>query len=210
MEFITADEKKQLQKKLDDLKARRPEIIQRIAEARALGDLKENAEYHSAREEQGYVEAEVRRLEERIKTAKVADNVDIPEGMVFLGAVVKLRDAESGEEENYKLVGESSGSFNFDADYIEVTASSPIGEADEIARGRNRASRFAARCATFRDRRNPLNLIFVALKKHTHDEQVFYCAENQMITPASGSTSSTSLSRLYFLDNSIGNTAPWL
>ncbi len=129
MEFITAEEKQQLQAKLDDLKARRPEIITRIAEARALGDLKENAEYHSAREEQGYVEAEIRRLEERVKTAKVADNVDVPDDMVFLGAVVKLKDLESGEEETYKLVGESSGTFNFDADYIEVTTSSPMGEA---------------------------------------------------------------------------------
>jgi transcription elongation factor GreA len=126
MDFITADEQKQLQEKLDNLKSRRPEITQRIAEARALGDLKENAEYHAARDDQGLNEAEIRRLEERLKTAKVADNVDVPEDMVFLGAVVKLRDLDDDSEDLYKLVGEATG--NFDADEIEVTTGSPMGE----------------------------------------------------------------------------------
>ena len=126
MDFITADEKKQLEEKLAELKSRRPEITQRIAEARALGDLKENAEYHAARDDQGMNEAEIRRLEERLKTAKVADNVDVPEDMVFLGAVVKLRDLDDDSEDLYKLVGEATG--NFDADEIEVTTGSPMGE----------------------------------------------------------------------------------
>ncbi|MEX2671562.1 MAG: transcription elongation factor GreA [Phycisphaeraceae bacterium] len=126
MQFITGEEKAQLEKKLDELKARRPEVVNRIAEARALGDLKENAEYHAAREEQGMIEAEVRRLEERLKTAKVADDVEIPEDMVFLGATVKLRDVDTEDEDLYRLVGEASG--NFDADVIEVTANSPMGE----------------------------------------------------------------------------------
>lgn len=126
MDFITADEKKQLEEKLEELKSRRPEITQRIAEARALGDLKENAEYHAARDDQGLNEAEIRRLEERLKTAKVADHVDVPEDMVFLGAVVKLRDLDDDSEDLYKLVGEATG--NFDADEIEVTTGSPMGE----------------------------------------------------------------------------------
>ena len=99
----------------------------RIAEARAHGDLKENAEYHAARDDQGMDEAEIRRLTERLKNAQVADDVDIPDDMVFLGAVVKLKDTDTGDEDLYKLVGEASG--NFDADEIEVTASSPLGEA---------------------------------------------------------------------------------
>ncbi len=106
---------------------RRPEISTRIAEARALGDLKENAEYHAAREEQALNEAEIRRLEQRIKTAKVADDSHIPEGMAFLGSVVRLRDTADESDDLYKLVGESTG--NFDADEIEVTAASPMGEA---------------------------------------------------------------------------------
>lgn len=129
MEFISADEKDQLQQKLKELTAKRPEITKRIAEARALGDLKENAEYHAARDDQGLNEAEIRRLEDRLKNAKVADESEVPEGMVFIGSVVKVRDTESGAEELYKVVGESSGQFNFDSDEIEITAGSPVGEA---------------------------------------------------------------------------------
>ena len=72
-------------------------------------------------------EAEIRRLTERLKSAQVTDDMDVPEGMVFLGATVKLRDTGSGDEDLYKLVGEASG--NFDSDEIEVTVSSPLGDA---------------------------------------------------------------------------------
>lgn len=127
MEFITIQEKETLAAKLEELKAKRPIITQRIAEARALGDLKENAEYHSARDEQGLNEAEIRRIEERLATAKVASNDDVPDDMVFLGAVVKLKDTDNDDEDLYKLVGEASG--RFDGDEIEVTTSSPMGAA---------------------------------------------------------------------------------
>jgi transcription elongation factor GreA len=126
LEFVTREEKEQLEQKLQELKDRRPEVTQRIAEARALGDLKENAEYHSAKEQQGLEEAEIRRLEERLASVKVADEVEVPEDMVFLGSVVRLRDLDAGDQDLYKLVGEASG--NFDQDEIEVTTSSPLGE----------------------------------------------------------------------------------
>ena len=129
MEFVTAEEKEQLQKKLDDRIAQRPVITTRIAEARALGDLKENADYHAARDDQGLNEAEIRRLEDRIKNASVVGDGDVPEDMVFLGSIVKLRDVDDDSEDLYKLVGESTGGFDFDADEIEVTASSPMGDA---------------------------------------------------------------------------------
>lgn len=127
MDFVTREEKQQLERKLADRTACRPELSTRIAEARALGDLKENAEYHSAKDEQGLNEAEIRRLEMRLKTAQIADGVEVPEGMVFIGAVVKLRDVTTEDVDIYKLVGEASG--NFDADEIEVTVASPMGEA---------------------------------------------------------------------------------
>ena len=127
MDFITADEKKNLEAKLQQLIEHRPVITERIAEARAHGDLKENAEYHAARDEQGLEEAEIRRLTERLKTAQVADDVDVPEDMVFLGAVVRLKDTDTGDVDLYKLVGEASG--NFDAEEIEVTTGSPLGDA---------------------------------------------------------------------------------
>ncbi|MEO1237924.1 MAG: transcription elongation factor GreA [Planctomycetota bacterium] len=127
MEFVTREEKQRLEAKLQELIDRRPEVTARIAEARAHGDLKENAEYHAARDDQGMDEAEIRRLTERLKTAQVADDVEVPDDMVFLGAVVKLKDTDTGDEDLYKLVGESTG--NFDAEEIEVTVSSPLGEA---------------------------------------------------------------------------------
>lgn len=127
MEFITAEDRQSLEKKLEQLRANRPIISQRIAEARALGDLKENAEYHAAREEQGLQEAEIRRLEERLRTAHVLDGAAVPQDMVFVGATVRLKDLDDDSEDVYKLVGEASGKF--DMDFIEVTAASPMGEA---------------------------------------------------------------------------------
>ena len=127
MEFITTEEKQRLEEKLESLKAKRLTLSTRIAEARADGDLSENADYHAAREDQGLNEAEIRRLESRLSQAKVARDGDVPDDMVFLGAVVRLRDADTADEDLYKLVGESSG--NFDSDEIEVTVASPMGEA---------------------------------------------------------------------------------
>src|SRR5436190_23202149 len=108
MELITADEKKQIEARLEQLKAKRGDITTEIAEARAQGDLSENAGYHAAREKQGLNEADIRRLEARLATAKVADTSDVPKDMVFLGAVVKLRDTASECETMYRLVGEAS------------------------------------------------------------------------------------------------------
>jgi len=130
MEFITPDEKATLEQQLSELIEFRPVISQRIGEARAMGDLKENAEYHAARDDQGHNERKIRDIEAKLKRAKVIDGNDdaIPDDMVFLGSVVKLRDLDDDSEDLYKLVGESSGEFNFDADEIEVTTTSPMGE----------------------------------------------------------------------------------
>ena len=127
MEFVTAEEKEQLEFRLQELIDKRPIITIRIAEARAMGDLKENADYHAARDDQGLNEAEIRRLEERVSIVNVANADEIPKDMVFLGTTVKLIDLDDDDEDLYKLVGESTG--NFDAEEIEVTVSSPMGEA---------------------------------------------------------------------------------
>ena len=127
MEIITQDEKECLEVRLQELIDRRPAITQRIATARALGDLKENADYHAARDDQGLNEAEIRRLQQRVASATVADNADIPKDIVFLGSVVRLLDLSDDSDDLYKLVGDASG--NFDADEIEVTTTSPMGEA---------------------------------------------------------------------------------
>lgn len=127
MDYITADDKQKLQQELDQLKSQRKELSDRIGQARELGDLRENAEYHAAKEDQGMNERRIKELEERLSNAVVADTDSIPKDMVFIGAVVKLRDVATGDEEMYSLVGQSSG--RFDMDYIEVTPTSPMGEA---------------------------------------------------------------------------------
>lgn len=127
MEIITQEEKERLEVRLQELIDRRPAITQRIATARALGDLKENADYHAARDDQGLNEAEIRRLQQRVASAMVADDADIPKDIVFLGSVVRLLDLSDDSDDLYKLVGDASG--NFDADEIEVTTTSPMGEA---------------------------------------------------------------------------------
>lgn len=129
MDIITQTDKEKIQKRIDELHANRPVITNRIAEARALGDLKENAEYHAAREQQGLEEAEIKRLEERLATAQVVSADKMAEGVVFIGSTVKLRLEGDDEDETelYRLVGESSG--DSDDDVIEVTTKSPMGEA---------------------------------------------------------------------------------
>ncbi len=127
MDVITAAEKEKLKARMNALIANRSVISERIAEARALGDLKENAEYHAARELQGMEEAEIKRLEERLASAQVVDETKTADGVVFIGSTVKLREEGDDEIEVYRLVGESSGSD--DPDIIEVTATSPMGEA---------------------------------------------------------------------------------
>jgi len=127
MEFMTEEERARLEQQLEELKAKRKSLSDRIGAARELGDLRENAEYHAAREDQGLNEAKIRDLEERLKNSKVHDNESMPEDMVFVGATVKLRDVESNDEDLYRLVGETSGSFSMD--YIEVSQNSPMGEA---------------------------------------------------------------------------------
>lgn len=127
MEFLTPDEKTKLDGRLAELKNRRPMMALRIAEARALGDLKENADYHAAREDQAMDEAEIRTLEARLSQVKVVDQSNAVEGVVFIGATVKLRELDSGDEEVYRLVGESSGVVSYDI--VEVTVNSPMGEA---------------------------------------------------------------------------------
>ncbi len=127
MDFMTTEDKAKIEQRLAELKANRVKVSEKIAEARDHGDLKENAEYHAMREQQGLEEAEIRRLEERLANAHLADDVEKPDDMVFLGSVVRLKDTDDGSEDLYKLVGQASG--NFDADEIEVTATSPMGEA---------------------------------------------------------------------------------
>jgi transcription elongation factor GreA len=129
MEMVTKAEKEALEARLAALVANRPRVAERIAEARALGDLKENGDYHAAREQQGLEEAEIRRLTERLSRVNVVDEAMAKAvgDVVFIGSTVKLRDMDRGDEDLYKLVGEATGEDT--GDVTEVTANSPMGEA---------------------------------------------------------------------------------
>ncbi len=98
MDLITKSEHAQISKRLNDLLGNRHTVSNRIAEARALGDLSENAEYHAAKELQGLEEAEIRRLTGRLERAQVVDeSTGKDTGIVFLGTLVKLRDVDTNE-----------------------------------------------------------------------------------------------------------------
>ena len=132
MEMVTRDELDGLKVRLDNLLLNRPKISQRIAEARELGDLKENAEYHSAREEQGLQEAEIRRLTDRLKHVQVIDDSLKTSGVVCVGVTVRIQEEGTDEVETFRLVGESTGSIS--GDVMEATVNSPFGAALDKAR----------------------------------------------------------------------------
>ena len=104
----------------------RPRITEAIAEARSHGDLKENAEYHAAREQQGLTEARIRDLESQLSHAEIIDPSRLdPGSRVVFGATVTLVDEDSGDEKTYQIVGD------LEADIKEnrVSISSPIARA---------------------------------------------------------------------------------
>ncbi|MCI1709888.1 MAG: transcription elongation factor GreA [Chiayiivirga sp.] len=99
---------KRLREELEHLKSvKRPEIIAAIAEARAHGDLKENAEYHAAREQQGFVEGRIKELESALSHAQLIDVAKLNAGSkIVFGATVELADSDSDEEVTYQIVGD--------------------------------------------------------------------------------------------------------
>ncbi len=104
---MTKDGEIAIKKRLSNLKfIERPKISEAIAEARAHGDLKENAEYHAAKELQGLMEAKINEMESAVANAQIIDVKDIPEtGRVVFGSTIKLYDIDSEEEITYKIVG---------------------------------------------------------------------------------------------------------
>ncbi len=126
-EPITVTGLKNLKSELENLKnVQRPKIVEAIAEARSHGDLKENAEYHAAKEQQALIESRVIAINDVIARANVIDVTKIDnEGKVIFGSTVKLEDLESNKKIAYKLVGqdEADVSKNF------IFYKSPIGKA---------------------------------------------------------------------------------
>ncbi|MGJ8526773.1 Transcription elongation factor GreA [Halomonadaceae bacterium LMG 33818] len=124
---MTVEGEKSLREELAQLKSvERPNIINAIAEARDHGDLKENAEYHSAREKQGFIEGRITEIESKLSSAQVIDVTKMPKsGKVIFGVTVTLLNLDTDETVRYRIVGEDEA--NIKEGKISVT--SPIARA---------------------------------------------------------------------------------
>ena len=121
---ITNEGEIAIKERLADLKfVQRPKISEAIAEARAHGDLKENAEYHAAKELQGLIESKINEIESALASAQVIDVLSIPEtGRVVFGSTVTLYDLDKDEEITYKIVG----NLESDPDEGKISIDTPI------------------------------------------------------------------------------------
>lgn len=124
---ITLKGAQRLRDELDHLKSeKRPKVIAAIAEAREHGDLKENAEYHAAREEQGFIEGRIKQLEGELSHAEIIDISKLNAGSrVVFGATVTLADVESDEEKRYQIVGDLEADIKLGL----IAISSPVARA---------------------------------------------------------------------------------
>jgi len=123
---ITPDGFAKLREELARLKSvERPAIVQAIAEARAHGDLSENAEYHAAKDRQGFIEGRIKEIEAKLALAEVIDPSKLSGTKVAFGATVKLSNSETDEEVVYRIVGQDEA----DLAQGSVSISSPIARA---------------------------------------------------------------------------------
>lgn len=121
---MTVEGSERLREELDQLKrVERPRISKAIAEAREHGDLKENAEYHAAREQQGFVEARINDIESKLAGAQIIDVTKIPEtGRVIFGATVAILNLETNDTLRYRIVGEDEASVRDN----KISVTSPL------------------------------------------------------------------------------------
>ena len=126
-EPITVKGLKKLKDKLDDLKnIQRPKVVAAIAEARSHGDLKENAEYHAAKEQQGLIEGRIIMINDLIARANVIDVTKMDnDGKVIFGSTIKVQDLDTKKTISYKLVGQDEANIKENLIFFK----SPIGKA---------------------------------------------------------------------------------
>ena len=124
---ITLQGSQRLRAELEELKSvKRPAVINAIAEARAHGDLKENAEYHAAREQQGFIEGRIKQLEGELSHAQVIDVSSLNAGSrVVFGATVELADVDTDEQKKYQIVGDLEADIKMGL----IAISSPVARA---------------------------------------------------------------------------------
>ena len=123
---ITREGYNQLHKELENLKkVVRPQVIKAIEEARAHGDLSENAEYVAAKERQSFIEMKIREIEQKLANSEIIDNINHSNGRVGFGSVVTLENLDNGGKVTYQIVGPDES--NISSGKISIT--SPLGKA---------------------------------------------------------------------------------
>lgn len=121
---MTTTGAKSLEQELTELKSvKRPQVIDAIAEARAHGDLKENAEYHAAKESQSFIEGRIAEIESKLATAQIIDVTKMPNhGKVIFGSTVQLLNIHTDEVFSYQIVGEDEANIK----HGKISVASPI------------------------------------------------------------------------------------
>ncbi len=123
--YLTREGFHKLQAQLEALKStERRKIAKAIGEARAQGDISENAEYDAAKEAQAHNEARIAELESKLSNVRIIENEKIPSDKIFIGAIVELKDLDSGEKMTYMLVSPEEASYEEN----KISVFSPIGK----------------------------------------------------------------------------------
>ena len=136
---LTVNGVERLREELKKLKSEdRPRVIKAIAEARAHGDLKENAEYHAAKEQQGFIEGRIKNIDGKLSHAQIIDVTELPKsGRVVFGTTVGLVDEDSGEKTVYQIVGEDeadirSGRLSYNSPIARALIGKEAGDVVEV------------------------------------------------------------------------------
>lgn len=123
---ITRNGYNNLHKELENLKkVIRPQVIKAIEEARAHGDISENAEFVAAKEQQSFVETKIRETEQKLANSEIIDNLNLPNGKVGFGSVVTLENLKNGGQVTYQIVGPDES----DISSCKISIASPLGRA---------------------------------------------------------------------------------
>lgn len=131
---MTLEGKQKLEDELEELKTvKRPEIVERIKIARSYGDLSENSEYESAKDEQAFVEGRITTIENMLRFAQIIDNDDVEKDEVSVGKTVVFKELPDGEEEEYIIVGSAEadpfeGKISNDSPIAQALIGSHLGE----------------------------------------------------------------------------------
>ena len=123
---ISKEGYEKLRTEIQELEDQKPSILERIKLAREEGDLKENAEYHAAREQLAHLERQIGTKKVTLSNCEIMDKADMPKGVVAYGSRVTVKDLSDGSEEVYELVG--PGEEDYDGDILKILTSSPLAQ----------------------------------------------------------------------------------